>query len=105
MKKYLSFILSFLLMITTITVTPVHADGELRREVLYMGVKYDVAAGSEKEQYEFAFTAPKDGMYVIRLTRDTGSCYLGKSYMNDEEIEPYAQDFRMADNAELFIIN
>ncbi|MFR0909668.1 hypothetical protein [Eubacterium sp.] len=53
MKKYLSFILSFLLMITTITVTPVHADGELRREVLYMGVKYDVAAGSEKEQYEF----------------------------------------------------
>lgn len=40
-------------MITTITVTPVHADGELRREVLYMGVKYDVAAGSEKEQYEF----------------------------------------------------
>ena len=53
MKKYLSFILSFLLMITTNTVTPVHADGELRREVLYMGVKYDVAAGSEKEQYEF----------------------------------------------------
>lgn len=102
MKKYLSFILSFLLVITTITVTPVHADGELRHEVLYMGVEYDVAAGSEKEQYEFTFTAPKDGMYVIRLTRDTGSCYLGKSYMNGEEVEPYAEDFRMADNAELF---
>lgn len=100
MKKYLSLILSFLLVITSITITPVRADE--RWDNISLNVEYDVPAGSESEQYRLAFTAPKDGMYVMKLLRDEGSCYFGKSYMNDEEIEPYAEDFRMADNAELF---
>ena len=100
MKKYLSLILSFLLVITSITITPVRADE--RWDNISLNVGYDVPAGSESEQYRLVFTAPKDGMYVMKLLRDEGACYFGKSYMNDEEIEPYAEDFRMADNAELF---
>lgn len=106
MKKFLHVIMFVLLSVTALQITSVQA-ADSRPKVDYgpveFGKELSVSADQNGLDGSIIVTVPKDGYYSVRVKPESTQYQTvsGGIYKNDEEVEPYAEDFRTSDNTKL----
>lgn len=106
MKKFLHVIMFVLLSITALQITSVQA-ADNRPKVDYgpveFGKELSVSADQDGLEGSISVTVPKDGFYSVRVKPESTQYQTvsGGIYKNNEEVEPYAEDFRTSDNTKL----
>ena len=104
MKKFLCLILSFLLIITSVTVSPakVKAKSEDYADDYVFGEKDFFSASDTANDKDMTFTATEDGLYSVRIKTIEGFNNLSIAKDPDgNEIEPYARDYRIGDKTRI----
>lgn len=104
MKKFLCLILSFLLIITSVTVPPakVKAKSENYTDGYVFGEKDFFSASDTANDKDMTFTATEDGLYSVRIKTIEGFNNLSIAKDPDgNEIEPYARDYRIGDRTRI----
>ena len=104
MKKFLCLILSFLLIITSVTVSPakVKAKSEDYTDDYVFGEKDFFSASDTANDKDMTFTATEDGLYSVRIKTIEGFNNLSIAKDPDgNEIEPYARDYRIGDRTRI----
>ena len=104
MKKILCLILSFLLIITSVTVSPakVKAKSEDYTDDYVFGEKDFFSASDTANDKDMTFTATEDGLYSVRIKTIEGFNNLSIAKDSDgNEIEPYARDYRLGDRTRI----
>lgn len=106
MKKFLHVVMFVLLSVTALQITSVHAADD-RQKVDYGSVEFgkelSISADQNGLDGSITVTAPKDGFYSVRVKPESTQ-YQSVSagiYQNNEEVTPYAEDFRTSDNTKL----
>lgn len=108
MKKFLHVIMFVLLSITALQITSVQAADDIPK-VDYGSVEFgkelSVESDYQGQEGTITVTAPKDGLYSIRLkrivdedTHQNRKFSLGNVYKNDEKLELYTRDYRWNDD-------
>lgn len=104
MKKFLCLILSFLLIITSVTVSPakVKAKSEDYTDDYVFGEKDFFSASDTANDKDMTFTATEDGLYSVRIKTIEGFNNLSIAKDPDgNEIKPYARDYRIGDRTRI----
>lgn len=104
MKKFLCLILSFLLIITSVTVSPakVKATSENYTDDYVFGEKDFFSASDTANDKDMTFTATEDGLYSVRIKTIEGFNNLSIAKDPDgNEIKPYARDYRIGDRTRI----
>lgn len=106
MKKFLHVIMFVLLSMTALQITSVQAAND-RPKVDYGSVEFgkelSVSADQDGLDGSITVTVPKDGFYSVRVKPESTQYHTvsGGIYKNNEEVTPYAEDFRTSDNTKL----
>lgn len=96
-----------LLSVTALQITSVKADDKVTMDYgsVEFGKELSVNSDYKGQEGTITVTAPKDGLYSIRLKRivneDTDQnrkFSLGSVYKDDEKLEPYTRDYRWNDD-------
>ena len=103
-KKLLCLLLTFLLVLTSISFSPakVKAESDDYTDDYVFGEKDFFSASDTPNDKDMTFTATEDGLYSIRIKTIEGFNNLSVAKDADgNEIKPYARDYRIGDRTRI----
>ena len=103
-KKLLCLLLTFLLVLTSISFSPakVKAESDDYTDDYVFGEKDFFSASDTANDKDMTFTATEDGLYSVRIKTIEGFNNLSVAKDADgNEIKPYARDYRIGDRTRI----
>ena len=103
-KKLLCLLLTFLLVLTSISFSPakVKAESDDYTDDYVFGEKDFFSASDTPNDKDMTFTATEDGLYSVRIKTIEGFNNLSVAKDADgNEIKPYARDYRIGDRTRI----